>query len=120
MKYGPVYKKAKNGQTVELRNAEVTDAEALIRYLKVTSGETPYLIREPEEIAVTPEQERQFLQSKTESERELLLIALIDGKHIGNCALMQIAPYRRYAHRCAVAIALYQAYCGIGIGRMML
>ena len=120
MKYGPVYKKAKNGQTVELRNAEVTDADALIEYLKITSGETPYLIREPEEIAVTPEQERQFLQSKTESERELLLIALIDGKHIGNCALMQIAPYRRYAHRCAVAIALYQAYCGIGIGRMML
>lgn len=120
MKYGPVYKKAKNGQTVELRNAEVTDADALIEYLKITSGETPYLIREPEEIAVTPEQERQFLQSKTESERELLLIALIDGKHIGNCALMQIAPYRRYAHRCAVAIALYQAYCGIGIGQMML
>lgn len=120
MKFGSIFKQAKNGQTVELRNAERTDAAALIDYLRITSGETPYLIREPEEVTLTPEQEQHFLQSKIESERELLLIALIDGKHIGNCTLMQLAPYRRYAHRCAVAIALYQAYCGLGIGRIML
>ena len=120
MRFGPIYKQAKNGQTVELRNAAVSDAVVLIDYLRITTGETPYLIREPEEVTVTPEQEQHFLQSKIESPRELLLLALIDGKHIGNCALMQIAPYRRYAHRCAVAIALYQAYCGLGIGRIML
>lgn len=30
-------------------------ADALIQYLKVTSAETPYLIREPEEITLTHE-----------------------------------------------------------------
>ena len=31
-----------------------------------------------------------------------------------------MGQYRRYAHRCEVAIALYQKYCGTGIGKLML
>ena len=56
----------------------------------------------------------------TEAERELMLVAFIDGKHVGNCSLMSIAPYKRYIHRCNVAIALYKEYCGCGIGTAML
>ena len=33
---------------------------------------------------------------------------------------MSLAPYKRYAHRCEVAIALYQEYCGCGIGKAMM
>ena len=33
---------------------------------------------------------------------------------------MSIAPYKRYKHRCEVAIALYKEYCGCGIGKAML
>lgn len=33
---------------------------------------------------------------------------------------MSLGNYERYAHRCSVAIALYQKYCGLGIGREML
>ena len=33
---------------------------------------------------------------------------------------MRIAPYKRYNHRCDVAIALYKEYCGCGIGKAML
>ena len=112
--------KDKLGREVLLRNAEVSDAAALIDYLKITTAETPYLIREPQEITITLEQEINFIESKIEAEGELLLVALIDGKHIGNCSLMRIAPYKRYAHRCGIAIALYQKYCGCGIGKMMM
>ncbi|MBP5159965.1 MAG: GNAT family N-acetyltransferase, partial [Lachnospiraceae bacterium] len=78
------------------------------------------LIRETEEITITEEREEQFIRTKTDAERELMLLAFIDGKHIGNCSLMSIAPYRRYSHRCEVAIALYKEYCGCGIGKAML
>ena len=61
-----------------------------------------------------------FLNLATDDERELMLVAFIDGKHIGNCSLMRIAPYKRYNHRCDVAIALYKEYCGCGIGKAML
>ncbi len=120
MKFESICFKDKLGREVVLRNAVESDAAALIEYLKVTAIETPYLIREPEEITLTIEQEKRFIQGKIDADRELLLIALIDGKHIGNCSLMNIAPYKRYAHRCGLAIALYQEYCSCGIGKVMM
>ena len=120
MRFGPKEIIDKNGRKIILRNAEVEDAEALIEYLKVTTGETPFLIREPDEVKLSLEQEQNFIKDKIDATRELMLIATIDGNHIGNCSLMTIAPYKRYAHRCDVAIALYQEYCGCGIGKIML
>ena len=112
--------KDKLGRTVVLRNARPEDSADLIKYLKTTSAETPYLIREPDEITITEEKEKQFIQAKIDADRELMLVAFFDGKHIGNCSLMSIAPYKRYSHRCDVAIALYKEYCGCGIGKAML
>ena len=45
--------KDKLGRTIVFRNARPEDAEDLIQYLKITSAETPYLVREPEEITIT-------------------------------------------------------------------
>ena len=120
MRFDTVRFMDKLGREVCLRNAEESDAAALMDYLRITTAETPYLIREPEEVTITLVQEKNFVKSKIDAERELLLIAVIDGKHIGNCSLMSIAPYKRYAHRCEIAIALYQEYCGCGIGKVML
>ena len=112
--------KDKLGRTIVFRNARPEDAEDLIQYLKITSAETPYLVREPEEITITKTKEEQFIRDKIDAERELMLVAFMDGKHIGNCSLMSIAPYKRYSHRCEIAIALYKEYCGCGIGKVML
>ena len=120
MEFTAMQFKDKLGREVVLRNAEESDAAALIDYLKITTTETPYLIREPEEVTTTLEQEKSFIQRAKDAERELLLIAVIDGKHIGNCSLMNIGPYKRYGHRCGVAIALYQEFCGCGIGKVMM
>lgn len=44
-------KPIKIGQrTISLRSAEEKDAETLLTYMKIIYGETPYLIREPEEV----------------------------------------------------------------------
>ena len=120
MKFGPIAIKDKLGREIILRNAETSDAEDLIRYLKVTTAETPYLIREPDEVSLTIEQEKTFIQSNIDSKRCLMLIAAIDGRHIGNCSVSSLGSYKRYAHRCDVALALYQEYCGAGIGKAML
>lgn len=112
--------KDKKDREIILRNAEEDDAEKLIDYMKITAAETPFLIREPDEITLSIEQERDFIKTKKESENELLLLAEIGGKHIGNCSLMNIGGYKRYRHRCDIAIALYKEYCGLGIGKAML
>ena len=120
MRFGPIEKQDKIGRTVVLRNAEVTDAKGLLDYMRITTAETPYLIREPEEVTMTMVQEEAFLKSKIEAERELLMVAEIDGRHIGSSSLMQIMPYKRYVHRCSLAIALYLEFCGTGIGELMM
>jgi len=120
MKYKSIAVKDKNGNDIELRSAEVQDAEALITYLKVTNAESPYLICEPEEITLSLEQEKEIIIRKEDSERELLLLAFEDGKHIGNVSLMSVGSSMRYKHRCNIAIALYKEYCGRGIGRLIL
>lgn len=112
--------KDKNGNTIVLRNAEKEDANELLKCMKTVTAETPYLIREPEEFTLTLEQEEQFIQSKIEDSGELLLVAVCNGTHVGNCALMRVGTYKRYAHRCEIAIALYQKYCNLGIGKKMM
>lgn len=116
----PITIKDKLGRDVLLRAAKTEDASDLIKYLKATSAETPFLIREPDEITITLEKEESFIRDKIDSERELMLLAFVDGKHVGNCSLMSLAPYKRYQHRCEVAIALYKEYWGLGIGKAML
>lgn len=76
MKFNSMYFKDKIGREVILRNAEESDAVALIDYLKITTNETPYLIREPEEITITLEQEKNFIQSKRDADLLLRCIRI--------------------------------------------
>lgn len=112
--------KLQDGRTVILRSADRSDAKNLIQYLKDTTAETPYLIREPDEVNITMENELNFISMKAEDPREIMLIAVCDGEHVGNCSIAGIGSYRRYSHRCDLAIALYQKYCGLGLGEMMM
>ena len=121
MKFDELKVTDKTGQNVIFRSAEKSDAESLLEYLRITAaGRHLYLIREPEEINLSIEQEEMFIQGIGNSERELMLVATVDGKHIGNCSLMSKGNFKRYRHRCEVAIALYKEYWGRGIGKMML
>ena len=52
------------------------------------------MIREPEEITITKDQEELFIQNIIDAEFFLMLVAHIDGKHVGNCSLMSIAPHK--------------------------
>lgn len=89
MIYEPMRITDKTGQEVILRSAELSDAENLIRFLKVTASETPYLIREPDEIALTPEQEQDFIRKMMNSDREGILRQRHwqndAGNHFGDC-----------------------------------
>lgn len=105
---------------ITFRSAVEEDAEALISYLKTVAGETPFLIREPEEVTLTIEQEKAFIKAKETAEAELMLLAFEGERHVGNCSISAIGSFSRYAHRCDVAIALYKEFCGQGIGRKML
>ena len=75
----------KNGRACLLRLAEASDAEMLLEYLKATSGETPYMIREPEEVRTSLEEEAEFIRKNRENPRALHLLAFVDGAFAGSC-----------------------------------
>lgn len=109
-----------NDFTLTLRSARKEDAADLLAYLKQTAGETPYLIREPEEITISLEQEAAFLEQKEQNPGSLMLLAFVNGHHAGNCSVRPIGDGLRYRHRCSISIALYLKYCGKGMGETML
>ena len=120
MRYGPIEKTDKEGRKIIIRNAEVSDGQALIDYMEQTSVESRFLIREPGERVPTLEAEGEFIKSRIEAERELMLVAYCGDCLVGACSLMSMGPQLRFAHRCGIAIALFKDYWGHGIGKLML
>lgn len=110
----------KDGRTCLLRAPAESDAEELLEYLMATSGETPYMIREPEEVRTDPEEEREFLRRFAEHPRRLMASAYVDGQLAGTCSFAPVSERNRMRHRCTVGISLYRAFWGMGIGTALL
>ena len=51
---------------------------------------------------------------------EYLRTAYVNGELAGNCSLASQGDKRRTKHRCCVSIALYEKYCNLGLGRLLL
>lgn len=112
--------KLKDNRTAILRSVQLQDAALMIEYMRVTAAETPYLLREPEEITISLEGEERILTSMIESPRNLMLTAWVDGRHAGNASINAQGGKMRLLHRCSMGIALYREFWGLGLGRQMI
>ena len=110
----------KNGNPCLIRRSEERDAEMLVAYMKATAGESRNLMREPEEVTMTVEQERDFLRDRAASETGLMLLAEVNGEHAGTASFDMVGGRSRTRHRCGVAITLYRKFWGMGIGTALL
>lgn len=104
----------KNGKTAVFRAAEPDDAPEMIAFLKDTAGETPFLLRYPDEVVLTEEDERRFLQGRLNDPSGILLNAWVGGKLAGNCTLTPKGARRKICHRAEIAIAVRRSCCGRG------
>ena len=120
MEYSSKEIRLKNGKTCLLRLAEDSDAEMLLEYLKVTSAETPYMAREPEEVRTSVEEEVEFIRKNRENPRALHLLAFVDGKFAGSCSFAPTSERIRLHHRCNMGISLYRESWGQGVGTALL
>ncbi len=120
MFYLPTYHRLKDGQLAFLRFPDPeAHAKPLIDFLQTACGETPFLAKEPEEVTLTEEQERDFLKAINSDPCGMMILAEVEGKLAGNCSLT-ISPTLRRRHRATVGIALYRQYWGLGLGPIML
>lgn len=109
----------KDGRKCVLRPTVPNDAQSMIEYLKIISGETEFVLRNADEVYFTEEKEREILQAKLDSPNELMMVAEIDGENAGNCSIGSRGGLRRIKHRCGFAIALKKRYWNLGIGTAM-
>lgn len=120
MRFEPKQVILNDGRTCTLRPTVPEDAEAMIAYLKQTSGETEYLLRYPDEVTYTPEAEKEILGRLRDDPFSVMMAAVVDGKVAGNCSINSIGTKRKIRHRCSMAIALYKEYWHLGIGTAMI
>ena len=70
----------RDGGEAVIRSVEPEDAPPMLQYMKIMLGETPFLLRTPEEFTYTPEEEARILAGRREDPRSLMLVAEADGK----------------------------------------
>lgn len=110
----------KDGRTCVIRNATARDGFAVYENFNLTHEQTDFLLSYPEENSMTAEQEAQFLQKKTESEREIELAAEIDGQIVGTAGIEQVGAKEKVRHRAEFGISVDQKYWGLGVGRALM
>ena len=109
-----------DGRKCVLRPTGPDLAAEMIEYMKVTAGETEWLLRYPDEVSFTLESEQDILGRLLEDPGQVMMAAVVDGKVAGNASIGGIGNKRKILHRCSLAIALYREYWGLGIGTAMI
>ena len=110
----------KNGKTCILRSVEPEDAERMIAYMKIMLGETPYLLRAPEEFDYSVEGEAEVLRRRRDDPRALMILGEVDGEIIATSDVMPMGVKSRTLHRATLGMSVRQDYWRLGIGSAMM
>ena len=110
----------KNGQTAILRSGVESDGAAVLEQFNQTHGETDYLLSYPNENSFDAAREGEFLKRKAESNNEVEIIALVDGRVVATAGIDAIGAKYKLRHRAEFGISVLQAYWGQGVGRALL
>lgn len=109
----------RDGSEITLRSAVAEDAEELCRHRKQTSSETYFMARYPEECEEDAERTRNKLNVVTKDEKEFMVTAFCGGKVVGDAGIGKISNHIKYLHRGYMGISICEAFCGRGLGRIM-
>lgn len=119
MRISDIYFTLKDGRKALLRSPLEEDAESTLEYLKISAGETNFILRYPEECGkYTLESEKILFERKNESPNEAMIMCVVDGRVVGNCEI-SFRTNLKTKHRASVAIALISEFWNQGIGTRM-
>ena len=85
----------RDGRQCTIRSVEAEDAPLMLQYMKIMLGETPFLLRTPEEFDYTAEEEAAILTRKRDDPRSLMLVAEMDGRIIASADVSSRGPKSR-------------------------
>ena len=120
MKYTAETFMLKNGSAVIIRSVEPEDAPLMLQYMKIMLGETPFLLRTPEEFDYTPEEEARVLSGRKDDPRSLMLVAEMDGRIIASADICSHGAKSRLMHRGELGVSVRKDYWRQGIGSALM
>ncbi len=103
---------------ITIEKASYKDAEAILEYIKQIGGETDNLSFGAEGLPITVKEEINYLKRITNSHDNVMFVAKIDGKIIGDASLSRLP--RRMQHRGDLGISVLCEYWNQGIGSQLL
>lgn len=116
MKVNDIEFTLKDGRRAIIRSPKDEDIQGMLDYLYVSAGETNFILRYPEECSrYTVEGEKVLFDRVNQSDNEVMLVCLVDGKVAGNCQI-NWSKCIKTRHRASVAIALLKEFWNQGIG----
>ena len=109
----------KNGKEALIRNAVKEDGEAVLDIFNLKHEETDYLLSYPDEKGFDLSQEEEYLDAKAQSENEVELLAIVDGKVVGMAGISAIGDKYKVKHRASFGISIVRDSWGLGIGKAL-
>lgn len=120
MRENMIYKQEiqlKDGRCCLLRHPTAQDAESILHHLVVTSGETDFMLRYPDEIKMTKQMEENYLSKVENDPRSLMICAIVDEKIVANGGINPVGHCDRGKHRAIFGVSIQKDYWGLGIGK---
>lgn len=109
-----------SGLTLTLRSPDEGDAEGTLAYLRTTAAETHFMLRTPEEVTLTVEEERSFLRVVINDSRKIMICAFAGSEPVGNLFVSPIGDRQKVRHRAEFGMAVIKAYWAQGLGSRLL
>ena len=110
----------KDGTNCILRSPDEHDAEKMIEYLKMTSEETHFMVRYPEEINLTTDKEIELLKDNLNSNKDIMISAFVNDELAGNVGISCVRDHIKLKHRAVFGISIKENYWNNGIGNALL
>lgn len=104
---------------LRIEKATALDAEKVLEYCKIIGGESDNLTFGTEGVPMTVEAEREYFERVSKSNRQVYLVAKIDGNVVGT-ATLACFERPRLAHRAEISISVRKDYWGNGIGTKLM
>ena len=101
-----------------IREAILSDAPDIIKYLKKVMGETNFMRMYPDEVKYTVEEEEKFIQTIIDQENSVLFVAF-EGDLIVSISGVQGQQFRKFKHCAEFGISVLKQFWGRGIGKEM-
>ena len=107
----------KNGKLITLRAAEASDAQVMLRHLKITHSESYKNLNQTAEFwdHITLDQEQQIISNFESSDDKIMIAAFCGNEIIGGLGLIgETAPFQ--SKNCTLGMSIQNEFSNLGLG----